>query len=71
MEFSLEKLGFEKRLDAPFGEGRWLGVAPAGATTSIALVPTSERAPIEVDTGIRPVAGSSMCRSTTLRTWSQ
>jgi catechol 2,3-dioxygenase-like lactoylglutathione lyase family enzyme len=32
-------LGFEKRLDVPFGAGgRWLEVAPPGAATTIALV---------------------------------
>ena len=39
--FYVDKLGFEKRLDAPveqFG-GRWIEVAPRGATTTIALVP--------------------------------
>ena len=40
LEFFTEKLGFEKRLDTPYGEGhRWLEVAPAGAATTIALVP--------------------------------
>jgi predicted enzyme related to lactoylglutathione lyase len=35
-----EKLGFEKRMDVPYGEGdRWVEVAPAGAQTSIALAP--------------------------------
>jgi catechol 2,3-dioxygenase-like lactoylglutathione lyase family enzyme len=38
--FYCEQLGFEKRLDAPFGPGmRWVEVAPPGATTSLALVP--------------------------------
>jgi catechol 2,3-dioxygenase-like lactoylglutathione lyase family enzyme len=53
LDFYVEKLGFEKRLDAPFGDGRWLEVAPPGATTSIALVPTPPGAPVGVDTGIR------------------
>jgi catechol 2,3-dioxygenase-like lactoylglutathione lyase family enzyme len=53
LDFYVGKLGFEKRLDAPFGEGRWLEVAPEGATTSIALVSASQGAPIGVDTGIR------------------
>ena len=40
LEFFLGTLGFEKRLDAPFGEGgRWVEVAPPGAATTIALVP--------------------------------
>jgi catechol 2,3-dioxygenase-like lactoylglutathione lyase family enzyme len=40
LEFFLGTLGFEKRLDAPFGEGgRWVEVAPPGAATTIALAP--------------------------------
>jgi catechol 2,3-dioxygenase-like lactoylglutathione lyase family enzyme len=39
LEFYVEKLGFEKRADIPFGDGdRWLEVAPAGAVTGIAIV---------------------------------
>jgi catechol 2,3-dioxygenase-like lactoylglutathione lyase family enzyme len=53
LEFYVGKLGFEKRRDAPFGGGRWLEVAPRGATTSIALVSAPQGAPIGVDTGIR------------------
>ena len=38
--FYTETLGFEKRVDAPFGEGyRWVEVAPPGAATTIAIVP--------------------------------
>jgi catechol 2,3-dioxygenase-like lactoylglutathione lyase family enzyme len=38
--FYTEKLGFEKRADVPMGnEYRWVEVAPAGAETSIAIVP--------------------------------
>jgi catechol 2,3-dioxygenase-like lactoylglutathione lyase family enzyme len=38
--FYTEKLGFEKRLDLPFGgEYRWVEVGPAGAETTIALAP--------------------------------
>lgn len=38
--FYTEKLGFEKRVDIPFGgQYRWVEVAPAGATTTIALAP--------------------------------
>jgi catechol 2,3-dioxygenase-like lactoylglutathione lyase family enzyme len=41
LEFYVGTLGFEKRMDASFGEGmRWIEVAPRGATTSIALVPS-------------------------------
>ena len=53
LHFYVGKLGFEKRLDVPFGEGRWLEVAPHGASTSIALVSATPGAPIGVDTGIR------------------
>jgi catechol 2,3-dioxygenase-like lactoylglutathione lyase family enzyme len=43
LEFYLDKLGFEKRTDTPYGEGeRWLEVAPPGAATTIALVPPRE-----------------------------
>jgi lactoylglutathione lyase len=55
LEFYLDKLGFEKRLDTPaeqFG-GRWIEVAPAGAAITIALVPTREGVPTGVETGIR------------------
>jgi catechol 2,3-dioxygenase-like lactoylglutathione lyase family enzyme len=37
--FYVEKLGFEKRTDTPFGNGdRWVEVGPPGAPTSLALV---------------------------------
>ena len=50
LDFYLGTLGFEKRLDAPFGEGgRWVEVAPRGATTTIALVASSEEDPIGVE----------------------
>lgn len=40
IEFYVDKLGFEKRADIPYGENdseRWIEVAPPGAATSIAL----------------------------------
>lgn len=46
-------LGLETRLDAPFGGGRWIEVAPAGATTTVALAPAQEGTPVGVDTGVR------------------
>ena len=49
-EFYLRTLGFEQRLDVPMGTGRWLEVAPAAATTSIALVAAQTTG---IDTGIR------------------
>lgn len=54
LEFYVGKLGFEKRMDAAFGAGqRWLEVAPPGAVTTIALVPTREGVPTGIETGIR------------------
>ena len=42
LAFYLDKLGFEKRADFPYGAGRWLEVAPPGSTHAIALVPRGE-----------------------------
>ncbi|MEU6825921.1 VOC family protein [Streptomyces atriruber] len=39
LEFYVDELGFEVRRDVPFGDGRWVEVAPPGATTTVALVP--------------------------------
>jgi catechol 2,3-dioxygenase-like lactoylglutathione lyase family enzyme len=40
LAFYTETLGFKVRIDAPFAPGRrWIEVAPAGAQTSLALVP--------------------------------
>src|SRR5262249_56354343 len=53
LEFYVCKLGFEKRMDASFGPGqRWIEVAPPGAMTTIALVPTREGVPAGVETRI-------------------
>ena len=53
VEFYTDKLGFEKRMDVPYGDGnRWLEVGPPGAPTSIALVPPREGEPAGVETGI-------------------
>ncbi len=52
--FYTEKLGFEKRMDVPFGNGyRWIEVAPAGADTTIAVVPPPPGKPSgNTETGI-------------------
>ena len=40
IDFYTEPLGFEKRVDVPFGgQYRWVEVAPADAVTTIALAP--------------------------------
>ncbi len=52
--FYLEKLGFEKRMDVPYGKGeRWVEVAPPGAATTIALVRSREGDPTGIDTQVR------------------
>jgi lactoylglutathione lyase len=55
LEFYVEELGFEKRLDMPLEQfgGRWIEVAPPGAPASIALVPERDGVPSGVETGIR------------------
>jgi catechol 2,3-dioxygenase-like lactoylglutathione lyase family enzyme len=54
LEFYLDKLGFEKRLDVPMGEGvpSWIEVAPPGAATTIALFPPREGDPVAIETHI-------------------
>lgn len=49
-EFYVGELGFEVRRDVPFGDGRWIEVAPPGATTTIALVPEGVPAGIRLAT---------------------
>jgi catechol 2,3-dioxygenase-like lactoylglutathione lyase family enzyme len=51
--FFVEKLGFEKRSDSPFGrDERWVEVAPAGATTTLALVPPREGESVGIETRV-------------------
>ena len=50
LEFYVGQLGFETRRDIPFGDGRWIEVAPAGAATTIALVPAGIPAGIRLTT---------------------
>jgi catechol 2,3-dioxygenase-like lactoylglutathione lyase family enzyme len=53
LEFYLDKLGFEKRVDTPYGEGeRWVEVAPPGAATTIAIVPPREGEPTGIETRV-------------------
>jgi lactoylglutathione lyase len=61
VDFYVERLGFEKRRDVPMPQfgGRWIEVAPAEATVTIALVPAGESAPAGVQTGIRLTAGDA------------
>ncbi|MGA2322210.1 MAG: VOC family protein [Solirubrobacteraceae bacterium] len=53
IEFYLNKLGFEKRADIPFGaDERWVEVAPPGATTTIALVPPRDGEATGIETRV-------------------
>jgi len=46
IDFYVDKLGFEKRTDIPFGNGyRWVEVGPGEAETTIALAPPPEGRP--------------------------
>jgi lactoylglutathione lyase len=57
VEFYVDALGFEKRLDAPIGPGmRWIEVAPPGSGSSIALTAAPGESSSGIDTGIRLVA---------------
>ncbi|HEX3424953.1 MAG TPA: VOC family protein [Acidimicrobiales bacterium] len=54
LDFYVGVLGFEKRRDAPFGNGqRWIEVGPPGAATTIALPPAGPSQSGASDTGIR------------------
>ena len=55
LAFYADALGFETRLDMPVEQlgGRWIEVAPAGAATTIALVPTRDGVPTGIETGVR------------------
>ena len=52
--FYVDTLGFEKRVDVPFGgQYRWVEVAPQGADTTIALAPPPPGKPAgNMETGI-------------------
>lgn len=46
IDFYVERLGFETRIDADYGGGnRWVEVAPPGAATTLALVPATDADP--------------------------
>ncbi|MDQ3989090.1 MAG: VOC family protein [Actinomycetota bacterium] len=69
VEFYVEQLGCEPRVDAPVEQlgGRWIEVAPPGATTTIALVPAREGVPSGVETGIRLTTGDAAALHQNLR----
>ena len=61
LEFYVDTLGLEKRLDVPLEQfgGRWIEVAPPGAPVTIALVPERDGVPTGVQTGIRLTAADA------------
>ena len=68
LEFYVGTLGFEKRVDARFGDGlRWVEVAPAGAATTVALAPVGADFPAGTDTGIRLTSADADADHTALR----
>ncbi len=68
LEFYVRTLGFEKRMDARFGEGeRWIEVAPPGAATSIALVRAGEGIPTGINTQLRLLTVNAAANHAALR----
>ncbi len=60
VEFYVDTLGFEKRMDLAMGGGfRWIEVAPPGAAISIAVTAASNDSAVGGDTGIRLAAGDA------------
>jgi lactoylglutathione lyase len=54
IEFYVDTLGFEKRLDAPISDSvRWIEVAPPGATASLALIAGDSAPAAGAETGVR------------------
>jgi catechol 2,3-dioxygenase-like lactoylglutathione lyase family enzyme len=53
LEFYVNTLGFEQRVDFPYADGeRWVEVGPPGALTRITLARAREGRPAGVETGI-------------------
>jgi lactoylglutathione lyase len=61
LEFYVDTLGLEQRLDVPLEQfgGRWIEVAPPDASVTIALVPERDGVPSGVETGIRLTTGDA------------
>jgi lactoylglutathione lyase len=68
LAFYVDRLGFEKRLDAPISDTmRWVEVAPPGAATSIALVAGPDNPAPGVDTGVRFTVRDAEAEHRTMR----
>ena len=67
LAFFVDKLGFEKQMDAELAEGfRWIEVAAPGSPVSVAIVAASEELPAGVDTGIRFVTTDAGAEHTSM-----
>ncbi|MGB7588766.1 MAG: VOC family protein [Solirubrobacterales bacterium] len=68
IDFYVDKLGFEKRSDVPFGDGnRWVEVALAGTATTIALVQPREGESAGIDARIALASSDIDADHTSLR----
>ena len=68
LAFCVDRLGFEKRLDVPYGQGeRWVEVAPPGAATTIALLRVREGEPAGIDTQVRLTTADAAADHAALR----
>jgi lactoylglutathione lyase len=67
LEFYTEVLGLEKRLDMAYGRERWIEVAPAGSTTTLALVRGPDQVRIGIDTQIRLITEDAEATHADLR----
>ena len=66
--FYIDKLGFEKCLDAPISPTmRWIEVAPPGANTSLALNAAKEASDEATDTGVRFSVPNAAAEHATMR----
>jgi catechol 2,3-dioxygenase-like lactoylglutathione lyase family enzyme len=67
LAFFVDKLGFEKQMDAELAEGfRWIEVAAPGSPVSVAIVAASDELPTGVDTGIRFVTTDAAAEHTSM-----
>ena len=67
LDFYVDGLGLEKRMDSPVPQvgGRWIEVAPAGSETTLALVPraTAFQRALRPGSGLRPTTRKTITRA--------
>ncbi len=68
LDFYVDTLGFEKRMDVPLPHGgaRWIMVGPAGSSVSVALVQAHDGLPAGGESGIRFVTEDAAALHATL-----